>query len=179
MTVKLNEGRPVFEIAKAVFDDAGRDYTDTLLTSLIETKNALFRATNEASIYSQNFEIISTAKAKGLKVGLVTGTKRKNLSPIIPDHLLQQLDVVITEGDTERGKPSPDPYLAASDRLLITPQECLVVENAPAGIESAKSAGMFCVALKTTLPESFLDLADVIFDSHSDFQRKLAQLIAR
>jgi sugar-phosphatase len=58
--------------------------------------------------------------------------------------------VLICAEDVLRGKPSPDVYLLAAAGLGVVPTECLVVEDAPAGIEAARAAGMGVVALTTT-----------------------------
>jgi beta-phosphoglucomutase len=167
MTVKLNEGRPVVGIARAVFEEAGRDYSESQLLDIIEKKNAVFRATNNATIYPENFEIIKLAQDKGLKVGLVTGTHLKNVEALLPKEMMANFDVIIVDGDAERGKPFPDPYLTAARRCGVDPEKCIVVENAPMGVQAAKSAGMFCAALKTTLSSEHLKAADVTFDNHA------------
>ncbi len=51
-------------------------------------------------------------------------------------------DAIICAEDTERGKPHPDPFLAAAEALGVPPENCLVFEDAPMGIEAAKAAGM-------------------------------------
>jgi mannitol-1-/sugar-/sorbitol-6-phosphatase len=58
--------------------------------------------------------------------------------------------VLICAEDVLRGKPSPDVYLLAAAGLGVVPKECLVVEDAPAGVEAARAAGMGVVALTTT-----------------------------
>ena len=58
--------------------------------------------------------------------------------------------VLICAEDVLRGKPSPDVYLLAAAGLGVVPSQCLVVEDAPAGIEAARAAGMGVVALTTT-----------------------------
>ncbi len=173
MVVKLNEGRPVFEIAQAVFDDAGQPYTTEMLLDVITKKNAIFRDTHKSSVFPENYVIIKRAKERGLQVGLVTGTKRDNLGVVLPDDLLVQFDIMITDGDTARGKPAPDPYLAAAENVAVNPADCIVIENAPAGIEAAKAAGMFCIALKTTLPGELLNQADVTFNNHAELLQRI------
>lgn len=175
MAVKLNEGRPGLEIAQAIFEEAGRPYTAELLHDVISKKNVVFRDTHQSSVYPENIQLINDAKERGLQVGLVTGTKRENLGVIVPDDLLVQFDIIITDGDTTRGKPAPDPYLAAAEKVAVHPADCIVIENAPAGIEAAKSAGMFCIALKTTLPGELLNQADVIFKNHAELLQHIDQ----
>jgi sugar-phosphatase len=58
--------------------------------------------------------------------------------------------VLVCAEDVARGKPSPDVYLLAATRLEAVPSECLVVEDAPAGIQAARAAGMSVVGLTTT-----------------------------
>jgi len=178
MTVKLNEGRPVMGLAKAVFEEAGREYTDAVLEEVVNKKNSIFRATHKAAVYPENFEIVRLAKNNGLRVGLVTGTKLKNVQALLPPQLLDSFNVIIVDGDVERGKPFADPYLAAADRLGLSPEKCLVVENAPLGIRAAKAAGMFCAAIKTTLSSEHLEQADVIFDNHADLLKNFRDLIS-
>jgi sugar-phosphatase len=59
-------------------------------------------------------------------------------------------NVLICAEDVLRGKPSPDVYLMAAADLGVPPSECLVVEDAPAGVQAARAAGMVVVALTTT-----------------------------
>jgi sugar-phosphatase len=73
-------------------------------------------------------------------------------------------EVLVTASDTARGKPSPDPYLAAAARLGVDPKDCLVVEDAPAGIAAGRAAGCTTLAVATTLPIEELE-ADLVVPS--------------
>jgi sugar-phosphatase len=70
--------------------------------------------------------------------------------------------VLITSHDTERGKPHPDPYLAAATALGVEPAQCLVIEDAPAGVEAGRSAGCTVWAVTTTHAADELAAADVV-----------------
>jgi sugar-phosphatase len=70
--------------------------------------------------------------------------------------------VLITADIVTSGKPSPEPYLLAATRLGVDPAECIVFEDAPAGVQAGKAAGMRVVALTTTVPASELGSADQI-----------------
>jgi len=72
--------------------------------------------------------------------------------------------VLICAEDVVRGKPSPDVYLLAATRLEVFPSECLVVEDAPAGIQAAHAAGMAVVGLTTTHAQDELP-ADAVAES--------------
>jgi mannitol-1-/sugar-/sorbitol-6-phosphatase len=75
---------------------------------------------------------------------------------------------LITADDVERGKPDPQPYLAGAAALGIDSADCLVIEDAPAGIEAGKAAGMTVIALVTTFEASALVAADYVVGSLSD-----------
>jgi sugar-phosphatase len=85
---------------------------------------------------------------------------------------VQPPDVVVVAGMTPIGKPDPAPYLLAAELLDVDPRACLVVEDAPAGLTSARAAGAATLAVGTTLDTADLDadgrtatLADVVFVS--------------
>ena len=59
---------------------------------------------------------------------------------------------LVCSDDVQKGKPDPEPYLRAAGLLRVAPERCLVFEDAPAGIESARSAGMEVVGVTTTFP---------------------------
>ena len=70
--------------------------------------------------------------------------------------------VMVTADDVANGKPHPAPYLRGAKLLGVNPAECLVVEDAPAGIQSAHAGGMKVIALASTYPASALGEADVV-----------------
>jgi sugar-phosphatase len=79
-------------------------------------------------------------------------------------------DVLITSEDVARGKPFPDPYLLAAQRLGVSPERCAVFEDAPAGIEAARAAGVATiigvgpVAATARVTLAVADLRGVRFD---------------
>lgn len=80
--------------------------------------------------------------------------------------------ILITSDLTERGKPFPDPYLAGAAALDADPADCLVIEDAPAGIAAARAAGMAVWAVTTTHEPHELD-ADVIGADLSELAARL------
>ena len=74
---------------------------------------------------------------------------------------LPKPEVFITADDIKAGKPAPDGYLLAASRLHVTPSDCVVIEDAPAGIQAGKSAGMRVIAITSTMTLDALDQADI------------------
>jgi sugar-phosphatase len=70
--------------------------------------------------------------------------------------------VLITADDVVNGKPHPEPYLKGAKLLGVSPGECLVIEDAPAGIRSARAGGMRVIGLASTYPASKLEEADAV-----------------
>ncbi|MFJ3420365.1 HAD family hydrolase [Streptomyces sp. NPDC086082] len=71
--------------------------------------------------------------------------------------------LVVAE-DVTRGKPDPEPYLLAARQLGVDPADCVVFEDAPAGLQAGRAAGMITVALATTHPAHELDADLVVSD---------------
>lgn len=107
--------------------------------------------------------------ADGLPVGLASSSIRPWVDACLERiGLTGAFDAVITGSDVVEGKPDPEIYLRAAFDLLVPPVACLAIEDAPAGIESARRAGMTCWAVLTDYTRG-LDLpADRIFDSLLD-----------
>ena len=70
--------------------------------------------------------------------------------------------LLVAADEIERGKPDPEGYLTAARRLTEAPADCVVIEDAPAGVAAARAAGMRCVALTTTHEAAALAGADLI-----------------
>ncbi len=85
---------------------------------------------------------------------------------------LPHADILVSGGDVENGKPFPDPYLLAAQRLQIPPRQCAVFEDAPAGIASARAAGVTTIigvgatAATAGVTLAVADLRGVRFDGH-------------
>jgi mannitol-1-/sugar-/sorbitol-6-phosphatase len=80
---------------------------------------------------------------------------------------------MITANDVIHGKPSPEPFLKGAAVLGVSPGDCLVFEDSPAGIASARSAGMKAIALQTTYPADQLQAANAIIATLADVKASL------
>lgn len=72
---------------------------------------------------------------------------------------------LVTASDVTRGKPSPEPYLLAAGRLGVPPEDCVVIEDAPTGLRSARAAGMRAIAVTTTHDAADLSEATEVVDA--------------
>ena len=93
--------------------------------------------------------VLVRLKDEGRRLGIVTAKRRATVDLAfgrLPE-LEQAFDVVVTSDDTDRHKPSPDPILAAVDRLEARPRDTAYVGDSPFDIRAAKAAGVYAVAV--------------------------------
>src|SRR5262252_5902190 len=79
-------------------------------------------------------------------------------------------DVLVTSDDVTNGKPHPEPYLMGAKRLGFRPEECLVIEDAPAGIQSARAGGMRVIGMASTYAVAKLTEADAVVQNLAEIR---------
>ena len=72
--------------------------------------------------------------------------------------------VLVSADDVSKGKPHPEPYLMGAKSLGVNPAECLVIEDAPAGIRAAHAGGMKAIGITSTYPAPALQEADAVVE---------------
>ena len=126
----------------------------------LEDKEAVFQSLARPTLFPGAEAIVRALRARGKRLALVTGTSRQEAEANLPPSLIGSFDVLVSGDMVTRGKPDPEPYRTALRRLGASAEDCLVIENAPYGIRSAKEAGLRCIALTTSLPAEHLREAD-------------------
>jgi HAD superfamily hydrolase (TIGR01509 family) len=93
-------------------------------------------------------ELLAEIERRGLPKAIASSGIRRYVEAVLRvNGLLDRFSVIITGDQVARGKPAPDVFLAAARALNVEPQQCLVLEDAPAGVQAAKAAGMTCFAV--------------------------------
>ena len=114
-------------------------------------------------------ELVSALRLEGIPRAIGSSTPRGNLDAIFAATGLGELfDAVVCGDDVVHGKPAPDVFLLAAQMLGLPPAECLVLEDAHAGIEAAHRAGIPVLAVATTNPLSELAAATGAVESLAD-----------
>lgn len=124
-------------------------------------------------------ELADAGLAAGLKVGVASSSSRDWVGGHLERlGIRDRFECVRSRDDVEHVKPEPDLYLSVADCLGVSPQEAVAVEDSPNGIQAAKRAGMFCVAVPNPITAGLdLSQADVLVPSLGGVT--LAQLLAR
>jgi beta-phosphoglucomutase len=132
----------------------GASLTDEEVAAMIDLKEEIYRELYEP--HRKELEgfsaFLADAKAKGVALAVATSGPPANIAFILDGlGLRNHFDAVVGAADVQRGKPHPDVFLKAAEKLDVAPSSCVVFEDAPLGVEAARNASMPCVVLSTTL----------------------------
>ncbi|PSB01288.1 HAD family hydrolase [Merismopedia glauca] len=157
-------GRSDRACLKDLLQHCGRFVSEPYLNQLIKGKErAYFQKLGEMSklpIYLGLEDFITKLRLTNLFVGVVSGALRSEIEFVLDRiNLKSHFQVIVGGDEIETSKPHPEGYLLAVDRLNqlypeanLHPQECLVIEDTPAGIAAAKAAQMQVAAVANTYP---------------------------
>jgi HAD superfamily hydrolase (TIGR01509 family) len=120
-------------------------------------------------------ELIRTLKERRLHAAVASSSLRSWVELKLDTiGLRDAFDTYLGGDDVSSGKPAPDIYLKAATAIGIRPNECIAIEDSPFGIEAAKGAGMYTIAVLTESTRGLdLSKADVILETLEDFQINL------
>ncbi len=126
------------------------------------------------------FGLLDEIAQRGLLTAVASSGVRRYVDAVLKAvDLAGRFHVVVTGDEVRDGKPAPDVFLAAAHALQTDPQSCLVLEDAPSGVQAAKAAGMRCVTVPNTHTQALdLSLADFIFPSLFAVHDALPSLVA-
>jgi beta-phosphoglucomutase-like phosphatase (HAD superfamily) len=179
----LNEGRTGESVIReAMWKARNRDATSDEITTIYAEKSAYFNMLEQKVGGTPTIpgvaEVLRYVEACGDQIWVVTGSGMRslldNLNTVLP--AVFQRDRMITAFDVVHGKPDPEPYLKAWERSGLAKEQCVVIENAPLGVRSAKAAGLTVYAVNTGIltREDLLQAgADKVFDSMQELLEEL------
>ena len=155
--------------------------TEEEIKRIYQAKSDLFNQYPKAERMPGAWEVLTQIKEAGLIPMVVTGSGQTSLldrlNQNFPDIFKREL--MVTAFDVKYGKPNPEPYLMALKKGGLQPNEALVVENAPLGVQAGIAAGIFTIAVNTgPLPDHVLlnQGANILFHSMTDFNEHWSEL---
>jgi beta-phosphoglucomutase len=169
------EGRGVRRVVETLVKKYNIDpkYKSEILQDKINYYNRIFKPI----FYDGIFPLLDTLKERGVLMAVVTGGMRDRVQEILSINFKDYFHTSITSDDVKNTKPYPEPYLKGAAALNLRPDQCIVIENAPLGIKSGNEAGMYVVAITTTLKSNLLKEADIILDSFDEIKEHLTSLL--
>lgn len=143
------------------------------IVALGDRKEAIYRAllAEDAVALPGAKELLAALHAVGYRQALGSSAPPANLEAIISLlGIASFLNAIVSGEQVAHGKPAPDIFLTAAGRLQIPPAQCLVIEDAPAGVAAAHAGGMRCLAVRRAgQPDApGLDAADALVDALTD-----------
>ena len=143
----------------------GRDVSNEEAEALMSRKNAYYleriSRMSPADLLPGVDDMLGEIRAAGLRVG-VASVSRNAAQAIEAIGLEGRFDVLCDGNSVQRQKPAPDLFLYTAEKLGVQPEECVVVEDAAAGIQAGRAAGMRTVGLG---PHKRVGKADVVLAS--------------
>lgn len=156
------EGEKSETCVEYFFKRNNQNTTKKLVSKITKQRTEIFNRYFKPYIFDGIEEILLKLKKQGYKIAIVTGSRKADVVRMLPKEIFNLFDAIVSSDIVKSGKPHPEPYLTSSKLLNVKPSQCMVIENAPCGIKSAKSAKMYCVAITTSLPKQYLKQADKI-----------------
>ncbi len=179
LEIYLQEGATTMEVAAELCHRHRKSASPELVQRIVAEKRDRYLAINQTTINDGVMEFIEYVKERRYRMGIVTGSIRAQVEPVLGEYALSLFDCTITADDVEYGKPDPEPYIRGAQKLACAPSECLVIENAPLGIISAKAAGMSVIAITSTLASYHLRQADAIVSDFWELRRRFPGIVSK
>jgi HAD superfamily hydrolase (TIGR01509 family) len=152
----------------AILRDILGELTLAKVESLAQRKEELYRDKIKGRVTAipGAIELLRCLQQEGRKIAIVSSTTRENVRVVLSSLGLEGMfEAVVAEEDAPKGKPDPQGFLVAAEKLGVAAGECVVIEDAPGGLEAAKRAGMRCIGVTTSRPREALSDADLVVDS--------------
>jgi len=148
----MNEGRTGASTIDEMFLKVhNRNSTDDEKQQIYKKKSEIFETLGKVRPMPFAYDILQKIKAQKIDIYVVTGSGERTLLNNLEHNFpgIFHKDKMVTAYDVEFCKPHPEPYLQALKKSKLNPWEVVVIENAPLGVESSKSAGLFTIAVNT------------------------------
>ena len=167
-------GKKPTVIAKEMVEDL---HLSVAPETLLQKKTAIFMKVMRTDLQGMLgiVESIKRFKKSGYKLGIGTSLTRDYVEIVLQKLNVQDFfDVIVTGDEIKNGKPHPETYLTVARKLGLEPKECLVIEDATSGIQSAKKAGCYCIAIENphAVPQD-TSQADRVVDSLNEVSTDL------
>lgn len=150
----------------------GESLTPELLAEISASKEKAFRDAVWGKVQPLPGVVdwLKHLQGTGYCQGIASSAPRENIDALVDEMRLRSYFKAIISGVDLPGKPEPHIFLKTATHLGVPPEQCIVVEDAVAGVEAAVRAGMKCIAVTTTNPAQALAAADVVVEHLSDLE---------
>jgi len=146
----------------------GEQISQREIDTIAQEKEATFRKLARQNIkpLPGAIKLIKSLSEHGFRLAIASSAPIENIQLVTQGlGINNYFQAIVTGRDVTEGKPSPQGFLLASQKLGVKPKNCIVIEDAIAGITACKRAGTHCIAVTNTHPRERLAEADLIVDT--------------
>ena len=146
----------------------GKKIPQNEVKEIIQEKDATFRRLMGQNIkpFPGVLKLITSLKEHGFKIAIASSAPMENIQLITQNLKIHNYFDAITSGwEVTKGKPHPQTFLLAAEKLRVAAEDCIVIEDAISGVAASKRAGMRCIAVTNTTSREELRRADLIIDT--------------
>lgn len=172
-------GRRNDDILRSLFEDISPGEIESLSRRKEEIFRSLVR--NNVKPLPGVLRLLDILEEKGFSIALASSAPYENIELMLSEiGIKDRFHSIIGSEEVSKGKPDPEGFLKAAERVDVPPERCIVIEDAPSGVEAAKACGMKCIAVTNTHPGQALAGADLVVDNlegvrGDDLSRLLAE----
>jgi beta-phosphoglucomutase len=169
-------------VRKLYFKYMGMAPSEDIIKKIVEDKRKIHvQLSSKAEPFEGVYDVLKYLNSCGVPMAMVTGSAQETAEKTVQRLFPSTFKVVVTGSDVDKGKPDPMPFLKAVDQLEIgNKEQCLVVENAPLGVQAARKAGIPVYGILMDSPLDPIQLEEAgairIFAGYRDLLREISEL---
>ena len=160
------DGRPRRDGARAIL----KELSDEKLKEAASKKQTYYLQLlkeDEIDKFPSSIELAKKFKDMGIKRAVASSSKN-TMAVLEKAELIDLFDAIVTGNDFKKGKPDPEIFLTAAKRIGLPSSECIVFEDAKAGVEAGKNGGFFTIGINRHHNAEELKVADIVVDDLSE-----------
>ncbi len=162
---RRNTGKRSDTIVREVL---GEKIPQSEITEIIQEKDETFRQLmgQKIKLFPGVLKLITALKEHGFKIAIASSAPKENILLITRSLKIDnRFNAIISGWEVTKGKPHPQTFLLAAEKLGVAAADCIVIEDAISGVAASKRAGMRCIAVTNTTSRAELREADLIIDT--------------
>jgi len=146
----------------------GENMPQDEIAEIIQEKDETFRQLmgQKIKLFPGVLKLITSLKEHDVKIAIASSAPMENILLITRSlKIANRFDVIVSGWEVTKGKPHPQTFLLAAEKLGVAAADCIVIEDAISGVTASKRAGIRCIAVTNTTSREELREADLIIDS--------------
>ncbi len=172
--VFLLEGMPGHELVKEIFKRNNEDkYINdkNTIEKICKRKEQIFKEIQKAKAFEGVKELIDSLNCNNCLKAVVSGASKQEVESLLDANSLNNFNMIISGEELKDGKPDPEPFQVALDKLNLKPSEAVIVENAPLGVESAIRAGVRYIITLNNTPLELSDFKGILPNNKNEIDK--------